>query len=153
MAEGAAGSTNGCQARPVGRQDEPALLEEPSERVAVGEARLVMVFEGLTNEAIGSKLEVRPRTVSTHVSKLLAKLGVQTRGEAAAAFHLTCGISDADVFLAIPMHPAMLGQFDTSDRAPEGLRSHYFCLWSQGDRQPRTVSYPLGDELRGTRPS
>lgn len=43
--------------------------------------------EGLTNKAIGARLYVSPRTVSTHVSNLLAKLGVATRGEAAAAYH------------------------------------------------------------------
>ncbi len=48
---------------------------------------LSLLAEGLTNKAIGQRLYVSPRTVSTHVSNLLAKLGVTNRGEAAAAYH------------------------------------------------------------------
>ena len=48
---------------------------------------MALLAEGLTNKAIGQRLFVSPRTVSTHVSNVLAKLGVSTRGEAAAAFH------------------------------------------------------------------
>ena len=48
---------------------------------------LSLLTEGLTNKAIGERLYVSPRTVSTHVSNLLAKLGVGNRGEAAAAYH------------------------------------------------------------------
>ena len=46
-----------------------------------------LLAEGLTNKGIGERLFVSPRTVSTHISNLLAKLGVGTRGEAAAAYH------------------------------------------------------------------
>ncbi len=48
---------------------------------------LSLVAQGLTNKAIGKRLYVSPRTVSTHVSNLLAKLGARNRGEAAAAYH------------------------------------------------------------------
>ena len=48
---------------------------------------LSLLTEGLTNKAIGKRLYVSPRTVSTHVSNLLAKLGVGNRGEAAAVYH------------------------------------------------------------------
>lgn len=48
---------------------------------------LALLAEGLTNKAIGARLYVSPRTVSTHVSNLLAKLGLANRAEAAAAFH------------------------------------------------------------------
>ncbi len=48
---------------------------------------LSLVAQGLTNKAIGKRLYVSPRTVSTHVSNLLAKLGAHNRGEAAAAYH------------------------------------------------------------------
>jgi DNA-binding CsgD family transcriptional regulator len=48
---------------------------------------LSLLAEGLTNKTIGQQLYVSPRTVSTHVSNLLAKLGVANRGEAAAAYH------------------------------------------------------------------
>ena len=46
-----------------------------------------LLAEGLTNKTIGERLFVSPRTVGTHISNLLAKLGVSNRGEAAAAFH------------------------------------------------------------------
>lgn len=48
---------------------------------------LSLLAEGLTNKAIGERLYVSPRTVSTHVSNLLAKLHVENRGEAAAAYY------------------------------------------------------------------
>ncbi len=48
---------------------------------------LSLLAEGLTNKAIGERIYVSPRTVSTHVSNLLAKLGVANRGEAAAMYH------------------------------------------------------------------
>jgi DNA-binding NarL/FixJ family response regulator len=37
---------------------------------------------GLTNKQIGEKLEMSDRTVGTHVSQILAKLGAKTRTEA-----------------------------------------------------------------------
>ncbi len=46
-----------------------------------------LLAQGLTNKAIGEALYVSPRTVGTHVSNLLAKLGLHNRGEAAAAYH------------------------------------------------------------------
>ncbi len=46
-----------------------------------------LLAEGLTNKGIGERLFVSPRTVGTHISNLLAKLGVGNRGEAAAAYH------------------------------------------------------------------
>ena len=45
-----------------------------------------LLAEGMTNKAIGERLFVSPRTVSTHISNLLAKLGASNRGEAAAAY-------------------------------------------------------------------
>ena len=53
-----------------------------------------LLAEGLTNKAIGERLYVSPRTVGTHVSNLLAKLGLGNRGEAAAAFH-RLGLAEA----------------------------------------------------------
>jgi len=46
---------------------------------------LALLAEGLRNADIAARLHVSPRTVDHYVSSLLAKLGVRTRGEAAAA--------------------------------------------------------------------
>jgi DNA-binding CsgD family transcriptional regulator len=43
---------------------------------------LRLLADGLRNTAIGERLFLSPRTVEHHVSAILAKLGVQSRGEA-----------------------------------------------------------------------
>ncbi|MFG6198177.1 ATP-binding protein [Nonomuraea sp. JJY05] len=48
---------------------------------------LRLVTQGRTNRDIASELFISAKTVSVHVSNILAKLGVTTRGEAAAAAH------------------------------------------------------------------
>lgn len=50
---------------------------------------LELVAEGLTNFEIAQRLFVSARTVSTHVSNILAKVGARTRTEAAAMLHAT----------------------------------------------------------------
>lgn len=45
---------------------------------------LALVGHGLTNKEIGQRLYISPKTVEHHVSRLLAKLGLRTRAEAAA---------------------------------------------------------------------
>lgn len=47
-------------------------------------AVLRLVAEGHTNPAIGETLFISPRTAQTHVTNILAKLGVASRAEAAA---------------------------------------------------------------------
>ena len=48
---------------------------------------LTLVAEGRTNRQIGQALYITPKTASLHVSRILAKLGVAGRGEAAAVAH------------------------------------------------------------------
>jgi DNA-binding NarL/FixJ family response regulator len=45
---------------------------------------LALVAEGRTNRQVGEVLFISEKTASVHVSRLLAKLGASTRGEAAA---------------------------------------------------------------------
>jgi DNA-binding NarL/FixJ family response regulator len=48
---------------------------------------LRLVAEGLSNGQIGARLYISTKTVSVHVSNILAKLGVSSRTEAAAVAH------------------------------------------------------------------
>ena len=48
---------------------------------------LALIAEGRTNRQIGQALFITPKTASVHVSRILAKLGVAGRGEAAAVAH------------------------------------------------------------------
>jgi DNA-binding CsgD family transcriptional regulator/tetratricopeptide (TPR) repeat protein len=48
---------------------------------------LALVTEGMTNREIGERLFMAEKTASVHVSRILAKLNVRTRTEAAAVAH------------------------------------------------------------------
>ncbi len=48
---------------------------------------LLLVTEGRTNREIGERLFMAEKTASVHVSRILAKLGVRSRTEAATAAH------------------------------------------------------------------
>jgi DNA-binding NarL/FixJ family response regulator len=48
-------------------------------------AVLELLAEGRTNRQIGEALFMSPKTASVHVSRILQKLGVENRTEAAAA--------------------------------------------------------------------
>ena len=66
--------------------------EAPSGAASLGLTRretevLVLVAEGRTNRHIGQTLFITEKTASLHVSRILAKLGVAGRGEAAAIAH------------------------------------------------------------------
>ncbi|MER6288565.1 response regulator transcription factor, partial [Streptomyces sviceus] len=56
---------------------------------------LALIGDGLTNREIGKKLYLSEKTVKNHISRLLAKLGVQRRVQAAVlASHLEQPESD-----------------------------------------------------------
>ena len=73
------------------------LADEPAERTAEPEDPfgltprerqvLALVAEGATNRQIGAALFMAEKTASVHVSRILSKLGVQGRTEAAAVAH------------------------------------------------------------------
>ena len=48
---------------------------------------LELVAAGRSNRQIAEQLFISPKTVSVHVSRILAKLEVTSRGEAAAVAH------------------------------------------------------------------
>jgi len=58
-----------------------SVLTEREEEV------LLLVAQGLSNRQIGERLYISTKTVSVHVSNLLAKLGVSGRAEAVAVAH------------------------------------------------------------------
>ncbi len=67
-------------ARPAAAAPDRAALERLTER----ERRvLALVAEGMTNKAIARELEISPATVKAHVERVLAKLGVADRTQAA----------------------------------------------------------------------
>jgi DNA-binding NarL/FixJ family response regulator len=72
--------------------DPTVAPEAPSAAAALGLTRretevLALVAEGRTNRQIGQELFITPKTAGLHVSRILAKLGVTGRGEAAAIAH------------------------------------------------------------------
>ncbi|HEX6653232.1 MAG TPA: response regulator transcription factor, partial [Thermoleophilaceae bacterium] len=48
---------------------------------------LALVASGATNREIGERLHMAEKTASVHVSRILAKLSVRSRTEAAAVAH------------------------------------------------------------------
>jgi non-specific serine/threonine protein kinase len=65
-----------------GREPHDAFDLSPREREV-----LLLVAQGCTNAQIAQRLFISPKTVSIHVSRVLAKLGVSSRTQAAAKAH------------------------------------------------------------------
>lgn len=77
---------NACGRRYVIARRNPRSLRG---RLALTERQATMlraIAEGRTNKELEGELNLRASTVSTHVTLLLAKLGVQTRAEVARRF-------------------------------------------------------------------
>jgi DNA-binding CsgD family transcriptional regulator len=73
----------------TGPGGEPASNEpDPGSLTARELDVLRLVAAGRTNRQIGAELFISEKTASVHVSRILAKLGVSTRGEAGAVAHL-----------------------------------------------------------------
>ncbi len=72
----------GHRAVPTGAR--PSTREHPLGLTRRENEVLLLLCEGLTNDEIAIKLVVSPRTVDHHVSAVLSKLGVASRGAAAA---------------------------------------------------------------------
>ncbi len=71
----------GAQAAPEG--EEPDRLGLTDRELEV----LALLAEGATNREVGERLYIAEKTASVHVSRILAKLGVRSRVEAATTAH------------------------------------------------------------------
>jgi DNA-binding CsgD family transcriptional regulator len=84
----------GVSSVPRGRL--PATRANPAGLTARQLDVLALLTEGLSNSDIAARLVISPKTADHHVSAILAKLDVRTRGEAAAVAR-RLGIVDAPV--------------------------------------------------------
>jgi len=66
---------------------DPGAGEDPFGLTARERQVLALVAEGATNRQIGAALYMAEKTASVHVSRILSKLGVQSRTQAAAVAH------------------------------------------------------------------
>jgi DNA-binding CsgD family transcriptional regulator/tetratricopeptide (TPR) repeat protein len=73
------------QGASVARGPRPSTRDNPAQLTAREVEVLALVAEGLRNADIARRLFVSEKTVGHHISAILRKLGVRTRGEAGAA--------------------------------------------------------------------
>jgi DNA-binding CsgD family transcriptional regulator/tetratricopeptide (TPR) repeat protein len=71
----------------LGDEPEPPRSDDPFGLTPREREVLVLVAAGKTNRQIGEELFMSEKTASVHVSRILAKLDVSTRGEAGAVAH------------------------------------------------------------------
>jgi DNA-binding CsgD family transcriptional regulator/tetratricopeptide (TPR) repeat protein len=82
VGDGASGGGSGATTGAAGRGDDNPFDLTPRERQV-----LAALAEGATNREIAASLFMAEKTASVHVSRILAKLGVRSRTEAAAVAH------------------------------------------------------------------
>ena len=80
-ANGAAASDGSVEASDGAADTDPFGLTRRERQV------LALIAEGATNRQIGAALYMAEKTASVHVSRILAKLGVRSRTQAAAVAH------------------------------------------------------------------
>jgi DNA-binding NarL/FixJ family response regulator len=74
---------------PSARPTDLAALLTPREQAVVG-----LVSQGMTNKEIARELAISPATVKAHVERIIAKLGVSDRTQAAVlATQMQPGVS------------------------------------------------------------
>jgi DNA-binding NarL/FixJ family response regulator len=78
-----------------------AMPDDPFGLTAREREVLQLIAAGATNREIGQSLFMAEKTASVHVSRILAKLGVRSRTEAAAVAHRS-GLSPADLAAGSP---------------------------------------------------
>ena len=83
----APGAPGARSAGPGVADGHPAPAEDPFGLTARERQVLALVAEGATNRQIGEALFMAEKTASVHVSRILAKLGVSGRTQAAAVAH------------------------------------------------------------------
>jgi len=71
----------------LGDEPEQPRTDDPFGLTVREREVLVLVAAGRTNRQIGEELFMSEKTASVHVSRILAKLDVGTRGEAGAVAH------------------------------------------------------------------
>jgi DNA-binding CsgD family transcriptional regulator len=72
---------------PVEGEPEPPPEEDPFGLTARERQVLALMAEGASNREIGATLFMAEKTASVHVSRIIGKLGVRTRTQAAAVAH------------------------------------------------------------------
>jgi ATP/maltotriose-dependent transcriptional regulator MalT len=79
--------TLGADAAPRARTADEDEIDDPFGLTARERDVLALVAGGATNREIGERLHMAEKTASVHVSRILAKLNVRSRTEAAAVAH------------------------------------------------------------------
>lgn len=84
---------NAAVARTLVQQFNTTAAKDPTSELTSRELQITrLVAKGLGNEDIGERLDIVPRTVGTHVSNILAKLGLANRTQL-ALFALRHGLA------------------------------------------------------------